>query len=64
MNTYTKFINGDIVAHNDRVWRVLGREGITDTTHRRYVLQDVLDPYELKLSRVDKMFEVGGSLMG
>jgi hypothetical protein len=58
----TKYTNGDIVSHNTQIWRVLGREGYTDTQHRRYVLQDVLDPYELKLSRVDKMFRVGAAI--
>ena len=58
MSSMTKHRVGDVVAHNDRVWRVVGREEYTDTNHRRYVLQDVFDSYELKLSRVDKMYSI------
>lgn len=54
-----KYTSGNIVVHNARVWRVLGREGIQATGHRRYVLQDLLDPEYLKLGRVDKLQDVG-----
>lgn len=50
-----KYQNGNVVIHNARVWRILGREQIQTTNHRRYVLQDVLDPEALKLGRVDKL---------
>lgn len=53
-----KYDNGSVVIHNARVWRVLGREQIQSTSHRRYVLQDVLDPDMLKLGRVDKLHSV------
>lgn len=53
-----KYQNGNVVVHNARVWRVLGREQVQSTNHRRYVLQDLLDPDMLKLSRVDKLQSV------
>lgn len=58
MERIGKYSNGSVVIHNARVWRVLGREQIQSTNHRRYVLQDVLDPDMLKLSRVDKLHNV------
>ena len=50
-----KYKSGSVVAHNGRVWKVVGRESIQSTIHRRYVLQDVLDPLTLKVGRVDKL---------
>ncbi len=54
----SKYTSGSIVIHNGSVWRILGRESSLVTSRRRYVLQNVLRPLNLKLGRSDKLHAV------